>query len=740
MLYADVIIDISTQALDHTFSYGVPEELASEVEVGCMVDVPFGRSDTHRSGYVISVSTETDYDPEKIKNIISVKKPATGSEAQLLKLASWMREHYGSTLYDALKTVFPSKVRAREQKKTWYHLNIDKNEARSLLEDFRTRKYTARARFMQALLDSENCEKGLITGELHVGKPVIDFFQKEGYIKSSSSRVYRNPYGVPDRAEREKKLNSGQQKAYDAVSSDFDRGIRRTYLLYGVTGSGKTEVYIDLIAHVVSMGYQAIMLIPEISLTYQTIQRFSARFGDRVTVIHSKLTAAQRFDQFDRARKGEVDVVIGPRSALFSPLPNPGLIVVDEEHETSYKSEQPPRYHARDVAVKKAELSGASVILGSATPSVVSYRKALNGEYRMLTLTDRAVPGAVLPKVSVVDMRQELMSGNHTPFSKKLLSSLNDRLEKGQQSILFINRRGYSNFVSCRQCGYVVKCPHCDVSLTYHRGGRMVCHYCGYETRVPEICPQCGSRYIRRFGVGTEQIEEKLKEIFPKASILRLDGDTTKNRDRCDEILSSFANHESDILIGTQMVVKGHDFADVTLVCALAADMSLFDSDYTSAEKTFDLLAQAAGRAGRGDKPGEMIIQTYRPDQYAIKAAAAQDYPLFYRKESAYRKLLSYPPESHMLAVFMTCENEQDLDLVARLTKNGIKAGKMDFYGPNEASIYRLADTYRKVIYVKDRDYEKLVELKDRISRWIQSREYRYRTVITFDFDPVKMY
>ena len=502
------------------------------------------------------------------------------------------------------------------------------------------------------------------------------------------------------------------------MTGEYSRGIRGTYLIHGITGSGKTEVYMEFISHVVGAGKQVIVLIPEISLTWQTVMRFYRRFGNRVSVLNSRMSAGERYDQYERARTGDIDMIIGPRSALFAPFERLGLIIIDEEHENSYKSELSPRYDAREAAAMRAKISGASLVLGSATPSLESYTKALKGEYRLLTLKERAKAQASLPKAEVVDLREELKSGNRSIFSRRLKELIEDRLSKGEQTMLFINRRGYASFVSCRSCGEALKCPHCDVTLTLHRDGQMRCHYCGHTAPQPKRCPSCGSPYIAPFGTGTQKIEELAVKMFPQARVLRMDMDTTSKKGGHQEILSSFGRGEADILIGTQMIVKGHDFPKVTLVSALAADLSLYASDYRCSEETFALLTQAAGRAGRGDRLGTMVIQTYQPDHYSILTAAKQDYEAFYSQEMAFRRMLGYPPAMGLLTIQLQSPREDALAGAADMLFASLESLKEKgeeapaFIGPVNAPIYKVNDIYRKILYIKHENYDILIQIR----------------------------
>ena len=548
----------------------------------------------------------------------------------------------------------------------------------------------------------------------------------------------------------DKVLNAAQQSVVDAIEGDIAAGLRNTYLIKGVTGSGKTEVYMELIAHCIQSGRQAIVLIPEIALTYQTVMRFFARFGNRVSIINSRLSNGERYDQFERAKNGDIDIMIGPRSALFTPFSNLGLIIIDEEHENSYKSESVPRYHAREVAIEYARMSDAIVVLGSATPSVDSYYKAKTGVYRLLEL-DKRVDDRPLPKCEVVDLRQELREGNRSILSTRLQELMEERLLNGQQTMLFLNRRGKSAFMSCRACGFVVKCPHCDVSLSEHSGGVMVCHYCGYRQPVPKVCPSCGSKYISGFKAGTQKIEAMVARRFPQARILRMDYDTTRAKDAYEKILQAFSNHEADILIGTQMIVKGHDFSNVTLVGVLAADMSLHVNDFHAAERTFALLTQAAGRAGRGKLPGNVVIQTYDPDHYAIRTAKEQDYEAFYDKEIEYRRLMHYPPVWNMLLVHVTSPDESECasmsqqvyDIAAQMISHADENQSPDdrhqiqLIGPADATIAKVNDIYRKVIYMKTSDYAALISIKDGIEQAVKADTAMKNANISFDFNPM---
>lgn len=730
--YANVIIDISHEKVDRPFQYRIPDSLKEKLAVGMCVQIPFGTGNQKRKGYVIEITDKNDYPEERIKEIDGIITDNLPAEADAVRLAAWMRQTYGSTMIAALKTVLPVKraVKAVEKKKLRRTLSAE--ELTSLLGECMRKHQNAKARVLQELLTEEELPYELVTGKLHVSAATLNSLVNQGAIAIESESCYRNPVSLTVTAEYGPELSEEQQYIKEQILSDYDENIRKTYLIHGITGSGKTLVYLALIEEMIKRGKQCIVLIPEIALTYQTLLRFYKRFGDRVSVMNSSLSQGERFDQCERARKGEIDVMIGPRSALFVPFPNLGMIVIDEEHEGSYISENAPRYHARETAEYLASLKKASLVLGSATPSLEAYYKAKKGEYRLFTMKNRK-NGGELANVRIVDLRQELRKGNRSIFSSELQELIRDRLEKKQQIMLFLNRRGYAGFVSCRSCGYVMKCPHCDVSLSQHIGGKMVCHYCGYETVQPKRCPSCSSNYILGFKAGTQQIERQLYELFPGIRVLRMDGDTTKQKGSFEKILSAFAEGEADVLLGTQMIVKGHDFPNVTLVGVLAADLSLNDSDYRAGEKTFQLLTQAEGRAGRGTLPGEAVIQTYRPEHYSIRQAAKQDYEAFYEEEIMYRELLEYPPAGHMLTILVVSKDEKRCKgLAVRLAKEA--GAYVHVIGPTPAAVSKVKDYYRYMIYLKSLKEEPIRQAKERLEALLNGFELKTENVI-FDYE-----
>ena len=665
--YADIIIDISHEAIDRAFQYKIPDELIDCIEIGTKAQVPFGNGNKLRQGYVIGITDTPSYDEDKIKYIDSVDEKGLQIEGKLIRLAAWMHETYGSTMINALKTVMPVKQSVRA------------------------------------------AAKKVVEEEYVVEKPPV------------------------------LELNTAQQSLVDEFCSDFHAGRRKNYLLRGVTGSGKTEVYIGCIKKVIEDGGQAIVLIPEIGLTYQNVARMKQHFGSRVAVIHSKQSKGEKYQMLMKAGRHEVDVIIGPRSALFTPCDNLKLIIIDEEHDAAYKSDQPPKYHARETAIERARLEGASVILGSATPTIESYALAKLGRYTLWELTDRPC-GMRLPDVSVVDMREEFHMGNRGIISQELKELMNECLGRNEQVMLFINRRGYNSFVSCRECGEVIKCPKCEVALSLHNNGFMMCHYCGYIEREPKQCPKCKSKMIGGFGAGTEKVEAEINRLFPEAKTLRMDKDTTGRKGAHAAILNKFKQHKADVLIGTQMIVKGHDFNNVTLVGIILADMSLFANDFRAGERTFDLITQAAGRAGRGDKDGNVVIQTYQPEHYAIATAAKQDYEEFFNMEMSYRRLLKYPPVYNMMVLLITSEDkdmayEASKQLATALKKLGAGMDKLRIIGPGDASISKINDVYRRVIYIKAYGMDNIIKMRQAIDNYNQDG-----VNISVDVNPMSTY
>lgn len=741
--YADIIIDISHEKVDRPFRYRIPDELIGRIAPGVRVHVPFGKGNKNMTGYVVDLADSADYPSEKIKEISCIDEKAATVESDLIKTAYWMKSQYGSTMITALKTVLPVKHKLKQPQKKKIIRLCGSEETRELISECIRKHQTAKVRALNALSDEEVLPYSLLSEKLNISAATLNSLEKQGIIAIETESYYRNPVKRITEREAAKPLSEKQRFIIEDVIKDYRAGNAGTYLIHGITGSGKTEVYLGIIEQMTAMGKQAIVLIPEIALTYQTLLRFYKRFGDRVSVMNSTLSMGEKFDQMERARKGELDVIIGPRSALFTPFPDLGVIIIDEEHENSYKSESMPKYHARETAVQIASVKSASVVLGSATPSMEAYYRAKRGDYKLHRLSER-LTGGQLPRVYTIDLREELKAGNRSIFSRKLKSLLEMRLQAGEQSILFLNRRGYAGFVSCRACGFVMKCPHCDVSLSEHRSGKLVCHYCGYEVLRPQNCPECGSKYLLGFKAGTEQIEESIHKEFPQARVLRMDADSTRTKESYEKILSAFADGKADILVGTQMIVKGHDFPNVTLVGILAADLSLNRNDYRAGERTFQLLTQAAGRAGRGNRPGEVVIQTYQPEHYSIVHAANQDYESFYEEEIVYREMLQYPPVAHMMAVLAVSKEEEQgrriMESFAALIKSKSDLSESLYViGPTQAVVSKINDLYRQVLYLKHSDYGRLVRIKDMLETYIKEQDYR-NINIQFDFEPMNAY
>ena len=657
-MYAEVIVDISHEAIDKSFSYRIPEDTV--LHVGDPVLVPFGRG--KKKAYVLSIHERVCFPEEKIKDIDSVLDKEFSVEEELLSLAVWMSREYGTGLNQCLKTVIPVKKKVKKR-----------------------------------------------------GKATELLWKAE---------------------EAPLSLTKGQANVLEGIKLAFSKG-EKAALLFGVTGSGKTEVYLKLMEEIIRKGKEVIFLIPEISLSFQTRSRIEKRFPGLVSVLHSKMSQGERAESMEKCRSGEVKILMGPRSALFAPFSNLGLIIMDEEQDRSYKSEQAPRYETRDVIRKRGELSSCPVLFGSATPSVQLFSEVEKGALPCFCLHNRAVEGSTLPKMQVVDMRKELEEGNRSIFSRVLEGKIQERLDRGEQVMLFMNRRGYAPFVSCRKCGEALRCPHCDVSLNLHKNGILQCHYCGYQTNLPKICPNCKSKYLAAFGSGTEKLESICHSVFPKAGILRMDRDSTGKKGKYEEILQAFSEEKADILLGTQMIVKGHDFPKVTLVGIIAVDQILLDSDFQAGEWAYQLITQVSGRAGRGERAGEVLIQSYQPDHPLLELALKQEYLSFYKEEKNYRKRLSYPPFSVMLAIQCIYTEEAYLDyilgkLMPRVQER-IRDGGGETYGPFPATVYKIKDKFRKIIYIKHSNHDIILQLRDYFIQELKQEDKRNLILLQFD-------
>lgn len=729
MKFADVIVDISVEELDKTFQYIIPETLEEQIGVGDKVSIPFGRS--RRTGYIVGITDTPAIDMNRLKELGGVVEDSISIDSRFIRLAHWMKTQYGSTMNQALKTVLPVKRSIKRTLNRRVHLLISAKEAESIANEI-VRRSPVQAKVLLLLAKSGNVDYSELLHKCNATASTIKALNEKGFIDVSVTENIRNELNAMPDFRETVKLNEAQEKIANRIITDWNNGDNRTCLIKGVTGSGKTEVYMEIIQHVIDCGREVIMLIPEIALTHQTVMRFYHRFGDAVSIIHSRLSFGEKYDRFELARQGKIKIMIGPRTALFTPFARLGLIIIDEEHENAYQSDTTPKYHAREVAKYIAKMCDAKVILGSATPSLESYYLTEQGLYNLYELNNRA-GNAGFPNVQVIDLKEELRRGNRSIISNELMRLMEDRLRRREQIMLFLNRRGYNGFVSCRSCGTVVECPHCAVSLTLHKDNRLICHYCGYETSFEKKCKSCGSGHIGTFKAGTQLVEEQVKQLFPNVRTLRMDADTTKAKRGHEEILQTFLEGKADVLIGTQMIVKGHDFPNVTLVGILIADTSLYVSDYSAAERTFDLLTQAAGRAGRGDKQGDVVIQAYNTEHYAIKAACANDYEAFYQEEMAFRELMDYPPAMRMMSVTVSSENEEIAvaasNHIKDLTQNTISR----IIGPANASIYRINDIYHRIIYYKDIENKHLTQIKDIIESALTEDVFK-NCQVQFDF------
>lgn len=737
-LFAEVVVGLFVDKLDKTFSYKIPDYLPQDDGLlGREVIIPFGKGNREIKGFVVDIKEKTDFKSELIKEIIGISENSIKIETKLIKLAYWIKQNYGGTVNEAIKTVIQVPKKIERIKKRTVVLCADKDFAIEKLKEFIRKNYKGKARILAKAIEGNFSYEEFVK-ETSTSRSSFISLIDENLISIKEELQYRNPINLSGAVEEKVLLNDEQRKISDKIKKDYKSGKMGRYLLFGITGSGKTEVYMDIMEEVINSGKQVIFLIPEIALSFQMVDRLSKRFGNKISIMNSKMSQGERYDQYLRAKEGDIDIIVGPRSALFTPFNNVGLIIVDEEHDGSYKSFKTPGYSTREVAMHIAKTENAAIILGSATPSLESVKMVGKKELEMFMLKNRP-EGALLPETEIIDLRNELKIGNKSIISMRLQELIKDRLDRKEQTILFINRRGYAGFVSCRSCGEVIKCKHCDVSLTFHRPDRLLCHYCGYEEKMPAVCPKCESKYIATFGIGTEKVEEIVKAMFPDAVVLRMDGDTTSGKGNYEAILKKMRDGEADILIGTQMIVKGHDFEKVTLVGILAADLSLFSGNYRASEITYQLLVQASGRAGRGRYPGKVIIQTYRPDHYTVKAAAEHDYAEFYRREFTYRKIAGYPPEMHLLGIIVYGKIDKNVSEVAERISDILKNKKIEnveFYKPVWAVIPKINDIYRKIIYIKSGERNKLVQIKNTVEQEVRDNTDYSKVSLQFDFEP----
>ena len=721
-MYAEVIINSNAKALNRIFDYIVPTEMESIIKVGARVFVPFGKGSKLEDGFVINLKEESEIaknEDIKLKEIgkIEIEESLTENNITLAKL---MARKYFCNISDCIKLMLPPGTggkelsnRTKEKVGNFVFLKKDIDDINFDIDNGKI-KSDKHIRVLKFLMEND----GIYISDLEiltdVNRSVFKTIEKNGYIEIVEKQIERNPF-VHKNIEKDKPriLNDEQKKCYDSIMFSIDNDEFSKHLIYGITGSGKTEIYLQLIQAVLEKGKDSIVLVPEISLTPQMVDRFLARFGDTVAVLHSKLSVGERYDEWQKIVKGEAKIVIGARSAIFAPVKNLGIIIIDEEHDISYKSDSTPRYNAKDLAKYLAEKAESPLVLGSATPDIVTMKQAEDKDIQIYTLTKRAT-NSTLPDVEIVDLRNELAIGNRSMLSFKLQNEIENNLKNKKQTILFLNRRGYSTFVMCRECGYVAKCKNCNISLTYHSSGnKLKCHYCGFEMPVIKECPECNSKKVKYFGTGTQKLEEEIQKLYPQASTIRMDIDTVSKKNSHEEILNTFKNENIDILIGTQMVVKGHHFPNVTLVGVITADGSLNLEDYRAVERTFQTLVQVSGRSGREEK-GKVIIQTYNPDHYAIIDSQKQDYNLFYNQELNLRKMLNYPPFCDIILIRFTGKNLSEIQKISELVYkkiNSVKNDNIQIYKPVPSPIDKIKNKYRWRIIMKCKVTSKVLDI-----------------------------
>lgn len=723
-MVTNVLVELSNRNIDKTFTYNIPNKLENLIKVGIRVLVPFGKQTLE--GFVLSISENTNSEIE-LKDIIKPIDDEVILNEELLELGKFIKRKTLSTLISAYQVMLPKALKA--DKKTKINKSYESNiiiKDEKLLKDY---KLTDKQKIIiDEIRNGKNDKKHL----KDLATSSLTTLLNKGILEEVLSEKYR--LSIENKKEYKKvELNDEQKNAVNTVLSDLDKS--NTYLLYGVTGSGKTEVYMEIIDAMLLQGKTAIVLVPEISLTPQMVERFSSRFKENIAILHSRLNDGEKYDEYRKIARGEVKIVIGARSAIFAPLKNIGVIIVDEEHTTSYKQESTPKYNAIDIAVERAKYHNAQVVLGSATPTLESFAKVIKGIYKLIELKKRANNKA-LPTVTLVDMNKEKNRNNH--FSKTLIQEIQNTLDRKEQVILLLNRRGYSSFVTCSNCGYVSKCPNCDITLTYHKTSDMErCHYCGYATKRKEVCPECHEKAIEQLGYGTEKIEEELKSLF-NARVIRMDLDTTGTKGAHEKIISAFRNQEYDILLGTQMIAKGLDFANVTLVGVINADTSLMIPNFRSSEYTFDLLSQVSGRSGRGEKKGTVIIQTFNQEHYAIKLAKTHDYMAFFKEEMKIRKTLQYPPYCFLVSIKVISKDynlaQTESNLIAKRLRDNLLNSTV--LGPSIGSTFKINNTYRFGIIIK---YKKEDNLYPFLEKLLDYYKINDKIRLDIDFNPITL-
>ena len=740
-MIAEVIIDSKAKKLNRKFDYRIPENLVDIIEVGSRVLVPFANFKTLEQGYVIKIKERTEF---QVKDIAGLEENLS---TEKVELARWMARKYFCNVSECIKLMLTPGTRSKDiekriQDKKMNFVYITENITKDIIDTLRGEKQKKAINF---ILKNEGLTIPEIIEFANVSRETINSLERKGLIKIENKKVERNPLFSKKTVENKRlKLTEEQQIAYGEIEKTIQNKKFEEFLIYGVTGSGKTEIYMQIIEKVLETNNSAILLVPEISLTPQMLDRFIGRFGkEKLAVLHSKLSVGERHDEWIKIKEGKAKIIIGARSAIFAPAKNLGIIIIDEEHDSSYKSESSPRYNAKELAEKICIENNIPLVLGSATPDIKTFYRAKKNEIKLLKLTKRA-NNSSLPSVEIVDLKKELATGNKSMLSFSLYEAMKQNIQEKKQTILFLNRRGYSTFIMCRECGYTMKCPNCNISLTYHSfQNKLKCHYCGHEENPVKICPSCGSDKIRYFGTGTQKLEEEIKKIFPEASTIRMDVDTVTKKNSHEEILNRFKNENIDILIGTQMVVKGHHFPKVTLVGVIAADSSLNIDDFRANERTFQILTQVAGRAGRENYPGKVIIQTYNPDNFAIEFSKEQNYDLFYKTEIELRKQLKYPPFCDIIVIGFSGESQKEISDASNFTYNMLK-NVLEKYGintfmPMPAPIDKIKNKYRWRIIAKGNVTEEVTIIINKCMQKLYESGIGKKTNIAVDVNPTNM-
>ena len=744
-MVAEVIINSTAKKLNRTFDYNIPKELESMIFVGSKVLVPFGRLKNLEEAHVVGIKQSSNFE---IKDIVKVE---TGLTDKQIELANWMAKRYFCNVSECIKLMQTPGTRTKnvnnrikDKKINVVYLKKDFDEINFDIEAGKI-KSDKQIRILNFVKDNEGCTVLEIEAFTDCSRAIVNTLVKNEYLELVETKIERNPLNSKNIKDTQNlKLTDEQQKAFNKVVETIDNNKYEQFLLYGVTGSGKTEVYLQLIDKVIKEDKSAIVLVPEISLTPQMLDRFISRFGkEKIAVLHSKLSIGERHDEWERIKEDKAKIVIGARSAIFAPVKNLGIIIIDEEHDSSYKSEATPKYNAKEVAKKIAKEANVPLLLGSATPDLITFYNAKECQkITLLELTKRA-NNSNLPEVEIVDLKQELANGNRSMLSNDLYQAIEQNLKDRLQTILFLNRRGYSTFIMCRNCGYTVKCKNCNISMTYHSyENKLKCHYCGYEEQLVKTCPECGSDKIRYFGTGTQKLEQEIHKQFPGAKTIRMDVDTVTKKNSHEEILNKFKNENIDILIGTQMVVKGHHFPKVTLVGVIAADSSLNIDDYRATERTFQILTQVAGRAGRENLPGKVIIQSYNPENFSIQNAQKQDYEEFYQTEIALRKQLKYPPFCDIIIIGFNSINEEEIKKVSNLAyeiaMKNLNNEEFKIFKPMPSPIDKIQNKFRWRIIIKGNMNEKANETLNELLKTLYEKDYK-NTKITIDVNPNNM-